>query len=154
MKHCEKTLSSSEHSRHEGRSAAGGWLRKSRFQKTECLDYGGSFSGICDSRDAFPKKSDGILDLGAIDDGMCAVGHLDTILREDRELCCRKKGFRATSQGLGLRHLLVPSPRCLGEPPGTLRVRDELPLAISLDDSSTALSLQLATLNEPSFQEI
>ena len=43
------------------RSAAGGWLRESRLQKIECFDYGGSFSGICDSRDAFAQKSDGIL---------------------------------------------------------------------------------------------
>ena len=58
--------------RNEGRSAAGGGLRKSKLQKIECLDYGDSSSGICDSRDAFGQKSDGILDLVAIDDGMCA----------------------------------------------------------------------------------
>ena len=71
MKHCEKTLCRDLCKGHQ--SAAGGWLRESRFQKIECLDYGGSFSGICDSRDAFPQKSVGILDLGAIDDGMCAL---------------------------------------------------------------------------------
>ena len=70
--------------------------------------------------------------------------------------CAAVKGVSGNESRVGSSLLFCAiAAICLGEPPRTLRVRGELPLVQLVKMTpSTALSLQLAFLIEPSVQEI